>query len=179
MKTIKLLALTVLVGLFILTSLTVIAQKYYSGYQYIVSIDDFVKFKYSRNYSESVDEFVTTYKIYHPVKGHHIKTITATHYKSEKKIVVKVMNAGGGMFADINTEKTTYKTPSLAPFGIPGPFNLIGGNRVPFKLLVIFVSSKFENVKVVHVYGTAMGGSKHIFYVLDESAAKKYYQNDK
>jgi len=167
MKT-KTIVLTVILTILTMFQNGIFAQNFLYGYQYSVNTDDYTKFKYTRTYSGSGDEFVTTYNIYHPTKGYHAITITATHKVSEKKVVVKVEYATGGIFSDICTEETTYETPALEPFGFRGAVGALGGNRVPNQLMVKFVSTKYENVKVVHVNGTAPGESEFIFYVLDE-----------
>lgn len=144
------------------------SQTKYTGYEYDLNTDDYYPFKYTREYKEEGDIFKTIYKIYHPTKGHHAFTVTATHYKSEKKVKVDVEDAGGGIFAHINDEETTYETPSMEAFGFRGSVGALGGNRVPNQLMVKFVSNKYENVKVVHINASEPGTSNFYFYVLDE-----------
>jgi len=144
------------------------SQTKYTGYEYDLNTDDYYPFKYTREYKEEGAIFKTIYKIYHPTKGHHAFTVTATHYKSEKKIKVDVEDAGGGIFAHINDEETTYETPSMEAFGFRGSVGALGGNRVPNQLMVKFVSNKYENVKVVHINASEPGTSNFYFYVLDE-----------
>ncbi len=144
------------------------SQTKYTGYEYDLSTDDYYPFKYTREYNEDGNVYKTIYKIYHPTKGHHAFTVTATHYKSEKKVKVDVEQAGGGIFAHIRDEETTYDTPSMKAFGFRGTVGTLGGNRVPNQLMVKFVSSKFENVKVVHVGSSDPTSSNFYFYVLDE-----------
>lgn len=158
----------ILTILLFIGSLTAHAQTKYTGYLYDLEYDDNYPFQYSRSYSEDSDTFVTTYKIYHATKGHHAVTVIATHYKSEKRVKVDIEDAGGGIFAHINDEETNYEEPSLEPFGFRGAVGALGGNRVPNQLMVKFVSSKFENVKVVHVNSTEPGTNNFQFYVLDE-----------
>lgn len=167
MKT-KIYALTVILTFLTMFQNESFAQNILYGYQYNLNTDENTKFKYTRDYSESGDEYVTTYKIYHPTKGYHAITVTATHKKAEKKVIVKVEYATGGIFSDICTEETTYEEPSIKPFGFRGAVGAIGGNRVPNQLKVKFVSTKYENVKVLHVNGTVTGRSDFTFYVLDE-----------
>lgn len=144
------------------------SQAFYTGYEYVLNDNDFYPFKYTRSYSGSGNEFVTTYTIYHPTKGYAAYTVTATHFKTERKVVVSIDDAGGGLLAHINSEETTYETPSLTSFGFRGAVGALGGNRVPNQLYVKFVSEKFENVKVIHVNATEPGSNDFIFYVLDE-----------
>lgn len=144
------------------------SQTKYTGYEYDLNTDDYYPFKYTREYKEDGDVYKTIYKIYHPTKGHHAFTVTATHFKSEKKVKVDVEDAGGGIFAHINDEETTYETPSMEAFGFRGTVGAMGGDRVPNQLMVKFVSNKYENVKVVHINASEPGTSNFFFYVLDE-----------
>ena len=124
-------------------------QTKYTGYEYDVNTDNYYPFKYTREYKEGGSVYLTIYKIYHPTKGHHVFTITATHNKSVKTVKVDVEIAGGGMLSHINDEETSYETLSMKPFGFRGTVGKLGGNRVPNQLMVKFVSNKYENVKVV------------------------------
>ncbi len=166
-KTASTVTLTLLIML--MTSLTSSGQqkKFLRGYQYLVSTNHDTPFNYTRVYSGSGDEFVTTYTIYHPTEGYASIIITATHFKAEKKVIVKVDDAGGGIFSDINKKETTYETASLSPFGISGVAKALGGSRVPNQLKLKFASAKFENVKVVHVAGSHEHNDSE-FFILDE-----------
>src|SRR4051812_27316243 len=95
----------------------VYSQTKYTGYEYDLNSDKHVAFKFTKEYKTVGIDFTTIYKIYHPTKGNHVYTITATHYKESKKVKVELEAAGGGVFAHINSEETEYKTPSLDPFG--------------------------------------------------------------
>lgn len=105
---------------------TIPEQTLYTGYQYVMNNDAFYAFKYSRAYSETGDDFVTTYTIYESTKGYAYITITATHHKSTKNVEVSVDDANGGIFSNINSEETTYDTPSLQPFGFRGDIGVLG-----------------------------------------------------
>jgi hypothetical protein len=146
---------------------TTTGQTLMTGYQYLMSTDNFTSFKYSRTYSTSGDNFITKYKIYHPIKGTYILTITATHYKDDKKVEVVIEDANGGIFSEINKEETTYEAPSMAMFGFRGSVGELGGTKVPNQLAVKFTSSKFENVKVVSVLGSHENDDFE-FFVLDQ-----------
>jgi len=171
MTTVKKIILTAVVPLLTLSMTSFMSpfqqQTYLRGYQYLVSTNHDTPFKYTRVYSNSGNEFVTKYTIYHPTEGYASIIITATHFKDEKKIVVKVTDAGGGIFADINQEETTYETASLSPFGFKGSVRALGGNRVPNQLMVKFASNKFENIKVMHIAGSHENNDFK-FFVLDE-----------
>ncbi len=142
-------------------------QTFLKGYQYLVSSDNFTAFKYTRTYSSSGGNFITTYKIYHPTKGYHKLTITATHNPNNKKVVVTTEDVGGGIFAEMGSEETTYETPSLEPFGFRGSVGALSGNRVPNQLKVKFASAKFENIKVGQVMGSHENNDFE-FFVLDD-----------
>lgn len=142
-------------------------QSFMTGYQYLVNSDNFTAFKYTRTFSKSGGNFITTYKIYHPTKGYHKLTITATHNPIDKKIVVTTEDAGGGIFAEMGNEETTYETTSLEPFGFRGSVGQLGGRRVPNQLKVKFATSKFENIKVCQVMGSHENNDFE-FFVLDD-----------
>jgi hypothetical protein len=137
-----------------------------TGYQYLLSRNDYTAFKYSRTYSTAADNFITVYKIYHPVSGAHFITITATHHKSSKTVEVVVEEAGGGILGEINKEHINYETPTMSIFGFRGDVGLLGGNKVPNQISVKFASPKFENIKVVNIAGSHEN-NEFEFFVLD------------
>ena len=143
------------------------SQTKYTGYQYSVNHDAYYEFKYTREYEEGRDTYTTVYKIYHPTKGRHIITITAVHNKPNKKIKVDIETPGGGILARIRSEEISYEVASIEPFGRRGTLGVLGGNRVPNHLMVRFVSHRYENIKVFHIYGTEPGSANPIFYVLN------------
>ena len=138
------------------------------GYQYLVSTDNYTRFNYTRTYSHSGGQYITTYKLYHPISGLHTITITATHYKFEKRVEVSVEYANGGLFSSINNEQVTYGTPTSTSFGFRGSVSALGGNRVPNQLEVKFSSSAFENVKVLSVAGSHENNDFE-FFLLDKN----------
>ena len=146
----------------------VYSQIKFTGYQYNLNSDEYISFKYTREYKAVGENYSTIYKIYHPTNGHHAFTITATHYKADKKVKVDVEEAGGGIFAHMNSEETTYNSPSLEPFGFRGSVGALGGKKVPNQLMVKIVNNKYGNVKVVHVNATEPGTDNFSFYILDE-----------
>ena len=143
------------------------AQKYYTGYQYTVNSDEVIKFKYTREYIEEEDLYTTIYKIYDLDKGKHAITVTAVHYKPEKRVVVEVEDASGGFFSDMNKEETTYEEPSSEPFGFRGSIGALIGKKVPNQLKVKFVSEKYENIKVMDIMSLREYGT-YQFLVLDD-----------
>ena len=166
--------LTLTIGLFTTftifgqtTKKTTTAQTLMTGYQYLMSTDNFTSFKYSRTFSTSGDNFITKYKIYHPIKGTYILTITARHFKNDKKVEIVIEDTKGGIFSEINKEETTYETPSMATFGFRGSVGALGGKKVPNQLAVKFTSAKFENVKIASVLGSHENNDFE-FFVLDK-----------
>ncbi|GAB3724076.1 hypothetical protein GCM10027594_05190 [Hymenobacter agri] len=126
--------------------------------------------RYTRSYLGSNGVFVTTYKLYHPVKGTHALTITATHYKNDQKVVVEINDTSGSIFSEINKQETSYEGTPLSPFGFRGTAGALGGPNVPNQLGVQFASGKAENVKVLSVIGS---GEDFEFFVLDKESVLK------
>lgn len=160
-------------GLFTLSLIffinNVYSQTTLSGFAYLLSSDDYIAIKYTREYSNSGDNFVTKYVINHPTKGFPWIKVTATHNKVAKTVNVSVDDTNEGFFSNINEEKSDYETASLEPFGFRGAVGSLGGKRVPNQLMIKFVSDKFENVKVVHVLGSRKTDINNaIYFVLDE-----------
>lgn len=151
--------------IFLLFVGNIYSQTKYTGYYYSVNLDDYSSFKYTREYKENGNVYETIYKIYHPTKGFHIYTVIAKHIKSEKKIIVRSENAGGGNFSLLNEEDTTYENPSMEFFGYGGISNFT--DNAPNQLMVKFVSDKYENVKVAHLYASKENSDYH-FFILDE-----------
>lgn len=170
----KRLLTTAFKGLMIITFFLCMSNNSYSqtkftGAIYIMSSDKFVPIKYTRSYSGSGNEFITKYTIFHPQKGNAWMTVTATHNKSNKSVEISVDDTKGSIFSQIHDEKTTYETPSLEPFGFRGTLGALNGKRTPNQLMVKFASNKYENVKVVHVWGSDVHDFENTyFFVLDE-----------
>ena len=141
------------------------SQTKYTGYYYSVNLDDYTSFKYTREYKENGSVYKTIYKIYHPTKGTHIYTVIAEHFKSKKKIVVKSLNSDGGTFALLNEEETTYDKPSMEFFGYGGIYAVASDS--PNQLMVKFISNKYENIKVAHLFASKRNSDYH-FFILDE-----------
>ena len=83
-------------------------------------------------------------------------------------VAVSIDRAGGGAFAHEKDDTVTYDIPSLKPFGIRGGWGEIGGSRIPDELRVMFVSAKYENVKLGSVDATMGGSTDLIFFTLDQ-----------
>lgn len=167
MKKIILILVFALLGEVFLTSFEPPKTTYYTGYQYLLSTGRYTSFKYTRSYKESDDMFTTNYKLYNPETGVYMISIVGVHLKKDKKIIVKVTAADGGIFGDINEETTTYEAPTINPFGFAGSVKQLGGDNIPNQLKVKFVSNNFENINVMHIAGSHDGGEFE-FFVLDE-----------
>lgn len=131
--------------------------------------NDLSPFKYTREYKNEGDGvFVTLYKIYSPTNGYYLN-IKATHYKSEKRIVVDIDDITVKQYGHISTQEYSYDEPSLKMFGRQGAFKaqFDAQNVLPNELALKFVSGKYENVKVVHIVkDDQMNSTK--WYILDE-----------
>lgn len=143
-------------------------QTEFTGHQYVLSDDTFYPFTFKRMYSETGGNFITKYTIFDQNSSQALMTVTATHYKSQKKVSVSVDYADNRVFAHINDEEVTYTTPDLDKFGYGGPVRAINGNRVPDQLTVKFVDNKFEKIKVCCVMSSAKDNfNSTSFLVLD------------
>lgn len=140
-----------------------------TGLVYDLKSDDYYSIKYNRKYSGTDNEFVTKYTIYHPTKGYAWMTVTATHDKMKKEIKVSVDDTNEGIFSHINDEEIKYDSASIEPIGSRGMAGVLGGKRIPNQITVKFVSAKYENVKVVHIMGSAKSEFSNAYYfILDE-----------
>lgn len=138
----------------------------YTGY-FCTGVGKFAPFKYTRKYTESGDTFITLYKISNKY-GYYLN-IKATHFKSQKKIVVDIDDISVKIYGHISTQEYVYEEPSLKWFGRQGSFkaNFDAQNVLPNELALKFISGRFENVKVIHISkDTNMNSTK--WYILDE-----------
>ena len=152
----------------VLTSTNAFLQIQYTGY-FCTGVNQLSPFKYTREYKqEGSDTFITLYKIYSATNGYYLN-ITATHYKSEKKIVVNIDDITIKIGGHISTQEITYNELSLTLFGRPGRFKEMydAQNVLPHELALKFVSNKFENVKIANV-SRDVHGANLTWYVLDE-----------
>lgn len=155
-------------SLFIMTA-TAFSQTSYTGH-FCTGVNEFSPIKYTREYKqEGSDKFITIYKISSARNGYYLN-ISATHYKSEKKVVVEIYDVTVPKeYGHISTQEVEYEEPSLKMFGRQGSFKAMFDNQnvLPNEIAVKFVSGKYENVKIVHIAkDTGMNSTK--WYVLDE-----------
>jgi hypothetical protein len=116
---------------------------------------------------ENGDIFITSYQCFDPQDGIHMLDIIATHYKSKKLIVIEDIVAGtnGKEYMGFKGPKqVTYEEPFKEGYGIIGA-RAYAGNRVPYELLIAFVSSSYENVEIINLM-TSVFDLEYI--VLDE-----------
>lgn len=158
-------------GLMTLTLILLMSNAYsqtkYKGY-FCTGANEFSPIQYTREYKEEGDKYITIYKIYSSRNGYYLN-ITATHYKSEKRVVVDIDDITVKVGGHISTQEVSYDEPSMKMFGRQGAFKaqFDAQNVLPNEIAVKFVSSKYENVKVVHIAkDTGMNSTK--WYVLDE-----------
>ncbi|MEX0811101.1 MAG: hypothetical protein WD048_02715 [Chitinophagales bacterium] len=158
-------------GLMTLTLILLMSNAYsqtkYKGY-FCTGVNEFSPIQYTREYKEEGDTYTTIYKIYSSRNGYYLN-ITATHYKSEKRVVVDIDDITVKVGGHISTQEVSYDEPSMKMFGRQGAFKaqFDAQNVLPNEIAVKFVSSKYENVKVVHIAkDTGMNSTK--WYVLDE-----------
>ncbi len=143
------------------------SQTKYLG-AFCTGVDEYKVLEYTREYKESGDTFITFYKIYSSRYGHYLN-ITATHYKSEKKIVVSIDDITVKVGGHISTQEITYEEPSLKMFGRQGSFKarFDAQNLLPNDLALKFVSKKFENIKVLQIVKDSNLDSMK-WYLLDQ-----------
>lgn len=142
------------------------AQTLYTGYQFWPKTNEYTAFKYTREYEEETHLYWTTYHIYSPTTGYPIYIITGLHNKGAKEILVAISDADGGYFAQVHTEEITYDIPSMKSFGISNPFTELFGKKHTNYLLVKFVSTKYENIKVQEFRDKRYGDL--VYYTLDK-----------
>ncbi|MDP2303662.1 MAG: hypothetical protein Q8N03_14685 [Ignavibacteria bacterium] len=167
-KKIKIILLLFIVTIFFFNQ-DIYTQTKYTGY-FCTGLNKLTSIKYTREYTQVADTFITTYKIYDPTYGYYLN-ITATHYKPEKKIVVSLDDVTVSIGGHINTEEIEYETPSMKIFGRRGSFQSMfdAQGRLPNDLALKFVSKKFENVKVAHITrGVDYSDGSTSWYILDE-----------
>ena len=128
----------------------------YTGY-FCTGMNELSPFKYTREYKQDGDNYITLYKIYSPTEGYYLN-ITATHYKSENKIIISIDDITVKVGGHVSTQELTYEEPSVKIFGWPGMFKETydAQNVLPNELALKFVSNKFQNVKVVSIVNMKM-----------------------
>ncbi len=143
----------ILSTLFVFSILFVAAQAKYTGYLYTEQTGSKEAFQYSISTRFSNGAFQTIYKIYKPGASKNRYTITASHFKNDKKIIVEVNDEQYLLSVMNGKEEVEYETGKLQLFGIRGDLGFFD-KLAPNQLAVQFVSSRFEYVRVINFLGS-------------------------
>jgi hypothetical protein len=127
------------------------------------------KFEYSASTIFSNGVYKTIYRIFKPGSSTNRYTITASHLKDEKKVIVEVKDERYLLSAMNGKEETTYDSPSLKLFGFRGNLAVFD-KSAPNQLAVKFISSNFSYVKVSSFLGSYSDNTFQFFV---------FNQNDK
>jgi hypothetical protein len=142
-----------LVLLLIIPVIVANAQTRFTGYLYTVQTGFKEKFEYSAVTTLSDGVYKTVYRIFKPGSSTNRYTITASHFKDEKKVIVEVKDERYLLSAMNGKEETTYDTPSLKLFGFRGNLAMLD-RSAPNQLAVKFISNRFSYVKVSSFLGS-------------------------
>lgn len=138
------------------------AQVRYTDYLYSSKEGTKEKFEYLASTSFADGAFKTIYKIFKPGSKKNRYTITASHYKEQKKVVVEVNDEQYLLSEMTGKEETTYEIPSMKPFGFRGNLGLFD-KSAPSQLAVQFVSPRAEYVRVLSFLGSSADGDFQFF----------------
>ena len=147
----------IILNLLIFSTLFVSAQTRYTGYLYTQETGTKEAFQYSISTRFSNDAFQTIYKLYKPGAVKNRYTITASHFKNYKKIIVEVNDEQYLLSVMNGREEVEYETEKLQPFGIRGNLEIFD-KSAPNQLAVQFVSGRFEYVRVISFLGSYSDG---------------------
>lgn len=163
--TISVMLLSITIGF----SQTVVKKKY-KGY-FCTGINQYSPFKYDREYKHEADKFITLYRIYSPTEGYYLN-ITATHYKSEKKVVLDIDDASvKGKNGHVSSQEIYYLNATKGGewYAKAGAFKnqFDAQNVLPFDFLFRFSNSKEEYVRLKEIVkDDSFNANK--WYLLDE-----------
>ncbi|OQP44182.1 hypothetical protein A4H97_33570 [Niastella yeongjuensis] len=143
------------------------AQTRFAGYLYTVQTGFKEKFEYSAVTIFSDGVYKTIYRIFKPGSSTNRYTITASHLKDEKKVIVEVKDERYLLSAMNGKEETTYDSPSLRLFGFRGNLAVFD-KSAPNQLAVKFISSNFSYVKVSSFLGSYSDNTFQ-FFVFNQS----------
>jgi hypothetical protein len=143
----------ILTSLLIFLMLFVSAQAKSVGYLYTLETGLKETFQYSISTAFSNGTFQTIYKLFKPGTTKARYTITASHFKIDKKMVVEVNDEQYLLSVMNGKEEVTYDTETLQPFGIRGNMAIFD-KSAPNQLSVQFVSGRFEYVRVINFLGS-------------------------
>jgi hypothetical protein len=137
--------------------LYVAAQTKPTGYLYTQQTGSKAVFQYSITTRFANGAFQTIYKLYKQGASKNRYTITASHFKVDKKIVVEVNDEQYLLSVMNGREEVEYETETLQPFGIRGDMGILD-KSAPSQLAIQFVSSRFEYVRVIDFLGSTSDG---------------------
>jgi hypothetical protein len=128
-------------------------QRRYQGFLYTLQTDSREPFLYSvRTSTVGEGIYQTKYSLYD--NGGKVRyTITADHFKEEKKVVVQVYDERFLLTVMNGKDETTYEVPSLKPFGFRGNVGIFD-KAAPNQLSVQFVSNKYNFVRILNFLGS-------------------------
>lgn len=148
--------------LLVFSVLFVSAQGGFVGYLYSLKTGTKEAFRYSVSTKFDSRAFQTIYKLSKPGTDKVRYTITASHFKPDKKVVVEV-NDEQYLLSSINgNEEVKYEVEALQPFGIRGNVGVLD-KSAPNQLAVQFLSSRFEYVRVINFLGSYSNGIFQFF----------------
>jgi hypothetical protein len=131
---------TIILSFIIAVSCTTLkAQTRFTGYLYTYQTGSKERFEYSVATSHSDGLYTTIYRLYQPGSIKSRYTITASHFKDLKKVVVEVKDEQYLLSAMTGKEETTYEQQTLKPFGLRGNIAILD-NAAPSQLAVQFLS---------------------------------------
>lgn len=152
----------ILSTLFVFSMLFVAGQAKSVGYLYTLETGSKEAFHYSISTKFTNGAFQTIYKVYKPGTSKERYTITASHFKTDKKIIVEVNDEQYLLSVMNGKEEVEYETEKLQPFGIRGNLGILN-NSAPNQLAVQFASSRFEYVRVINFLGSYRGNIFQFF----------------
>lgn len=152
----------ILSTLLVFSMLFVAAQTKYTGYLYTQKTGTKKAFQYSISIRFLNGAFQTVYKLYSPGANKSRYTITASHFKIDKRIIVEVNDEQYLLTVMNGKEEVQYETEQLQPFGVRGNLGIFD-KSAPNQLAVQFVSGRFEYVRVINFLGSSSDGIFQFF----------------
>ena len=143
------------------------AQTRFVGYLYTYQRATKERFEYSVSTLFSEGVYKTVYKVFRPGSNKNRYTITASHFKDLKKVVVEVNDEQYILTVMTGREETIYDEPTLALFGFRGTLGILD-KAAPSQLAVQFLSGRYDYVKVLRFLGSSVDGIFQ-FFIFSES----------
>jgi hypothetical protein len=121
--------------IFVLSIFMLKAQHRSAGYLYTYPLGVQHRFEYLVSTSFGEGAYETVYRIYPPGSGKCRYTITASHFKDSKTVVVAVNDEQYILTVMNGKEEASYYQPNLKPFGIRGNVGILG-RSAPSQLVI-------------------------------------------